>query len=57
MTDVPDIVWVAVAAPIGNPDHSSLLVVISRTQAVLSLSSSTCFRISSCLISYITLLA
>ena len=24
MTDVPDLVWVAVVAPIGNSDHSSL---------------------------------
>ena len=23
MTDVPDLVWVAVVAPIGNSDHSS----------------------------------
>ena len=28
MTDVPDRVRVAVVAPIGNPDHSSLLAVI-----------------------------
>ena len=29
MTDVPDLVRVAVVAPIGNSDHSSLLAVIS----------------------------
>ena len=29
MTDVPDLVWVAVLAPIGNSDHSSLSEVIS----------------------------
>ena len=29
MTDVPDLVRVAVAAPIGNSDHSSLLAAIS----------------------------
>ena len=34
MTDVPDIVWVAVEAPIGNSDHSSLSAVISMAQAV-----------------------
>ena len=28
MTDVPDLVRVSVAAPIGNSDHSSLLAVI-----------------------------
>ena len=30
MTDVPDLVWVAVVAPIGNSDHSSLSAVISQ---------------------------
>ena len=34
MTDVPDLVWVSVVAPIGNSDHSSLSAVISITQAV-----------------------
>ena len=34
MTDVPDLVWVAVVALIGNSDHSSLLPVISMAQAV-----------------------
>ena len=34
MTDVPDHVRVAVVAPIGNSDHSSLSVVISMAQAV-----------------------
>ena len=28
MTDVSDLVWVAVVAPIGNSDHSSLSAVI-----------------------------
>ena len=37
MTDVPDLVWVAVVAPIGNLDHSSLSVVISMAQAVPNL--------------------
>ena len=37
ITDVPDIVWVAVAAPIGNSDHSSLSAVISIAQAVPTL--------------------
>ena len=33
MTDVPDLVRVAVVAPIGNSDHSSLSTVILMTQA------------------------
>ena len=37
MTDVPDLVRVAVVAPIGNLDHSSLLAVISMAQAVPNL--------------------
>ena len=37
MTDVPDLVWVAVVAPIGNSDNSSLLAVISMAQAVPNL--------------------
>ena len=37
MTDVPDLVWVAVAAQIGNSDHSSLSAVISMAQAVPNL--------------------
>ena len=37
MTDVPDLVQVAAAAPIGNSDHSSLLAVISMAQAVPNL--------------------
>ena len=37
MTDVPDLVRVAVAAPIGNSDHSSLSAVISMAQAVPNL--------------------
>ena len=34
MTDVPDLVRLAVVAPIGNSDHSSLSAVISMAQAV-----------------------
>ena len=34
MTDAPDVVRVAIVAPIGNSDHSSLSVVISMAQAV-----------------------
>ena len=34
MTDVPDLVRVAVVAPIGNLDHSSLSAIISVAQAV-----------------------
>ena len=37
MTDVPDLVRVAVVAPIGNSHHSSLSVVISMAQAVPNL--------------------
>ena len=37
MTDVPDLVRVAVAAPIGNSDHSSLSAIISMAQAVPNL--------------------
>ena len=37
MTDVPDLVRVAVVAPIGNSDHSSLSAVISMTLAVKNL--------------------
>ena len=37
MTDVPDLVRVAVAAPIGNSDHSSLSAVISMAQEVPNL--------------------
>ena len=37
MTDVPDLVRVAVAAPIGNSDHSSLSAAISMAQAVPNL--------------------
>ena len=35
MTDAPDLIQVAVVAPIGNSDHSSLSAVISTAQAVL----------------------
>ena len=37
MTDVPDLVWDADVAPIGNSDHSSLSAVISMAQAVPNL--------------------
>ena len=37
MTDVPDLVQVAVVAPIGNSDHSSLSAVISMAQVVPNL--------------------
>ena len=37
MTDVPNIVRVAVVAPIGNSDHFSLSAVISMAQAVPNL--------------------
>ena len=38
MTYVPDLARVAVVAPIGNSDHSSLSAVISMAQAVPNLS-------------------
>ena len=34
MTNVPDLAWAAVLAPIGNSDHSSVSAVISMAQAV-----------------------
>ena len=37
MADVPDLVWVAVVAPIGDSDHSSLSAVISMAQEVPNL--------------------
>ena len=37
MTDVPDIVRVAVVAPISNTDHSSLSAAISMTRVVPNL--------------------
>ena len=37
MTDVPELVRVAVVAPIGNSDHSSLSAVVSMAQAVPNL--------------------
>ena len=37
MTDVPDIIRVAIVAPFGNSDHSSLSAVISTAQAVPNL--------------------
>ena len=37
MTDVPDLVWVAVVAPLGSSDHSSLSIAISMAQAIPNL--------------------
>ena len=37
MTDIPDLILVAVVAQIGNSDHSSLSAVISMAQAVPNL--------------------
>ena len=37
MTDVTDLVRVAVVAPMGNSDHSALSAVISMAQAVQNL--------------------
>ena len=37
ITDVPDLLWVTVVAPIGNSDHYSLSAVISMAQAVPNL--------------------
>ena len=37
MTDVPDLVRVAVVATIGNSDHSSLSAVVSMAQAIPNL--------------------
>ena len=37
MTDIPDLVRVAVVEPIGNSDHSSLSAVISMAQSVPNL--------------------
>ena len=37
MTDVPDLIRVAVVAPIGNSEHSSLSAVISTAQALPNL--------------------
>ena len=37
MTDVPELIWVSVVAPIGNSDHYSLSAVISMAQAVPNL--------------------
>ena len=34
MTDVPDLVWVAVVAPLGHSDHSSLSAAISIALAI-----------------------
>ena len=37
MTDVPDLVWVGVVAPVGNSDHSSLPAITLMAQAVPNL--------------------
>ena len=37
MTDVPDLVRVAVVAPVGRSDHSSLSIAISMVQAIPNL--------------------
>ena len=37
ITDIPDLVWTAVVAPIDNSDHSSLSAVISMAQVVPNL--------------------
>ena len=37
MTDVPDLVPVAVVAPLGSSDHSSLSIAISISQAIPNL--------------------
>ena len=37
MTDVPDLVWVAVVAPLGSSNHSSLSIAISMAQAIPNL--------------------
>ena len=34
MTDVPDLVWVAVVAPLGSSNHSSLSAAISMALAI-----------------------
>ena len=36
MTDVPDLVRMAVVAPLGSSDHSSLSIAISMAQAILN---------------------
>ena len=37
MTDVPDLVRMAVVAPLGSLDHSSLSIAISKAQAIPNL--------------------
>ena len=37
MTDVPDLVRVAVVAPLGSSDHSSLSIAISMAQVIPNL--------------------
>ena len=37
MTDVPDLVRVAVVAPLGSSDHASLSIAISMAQAIPNL--------------------
>ena len=34
ITDVPDVVWVAIVAPLGSSDHLSLSAAISMAQAI-----------------------
>ena len=37
MTDVHDLVWVAVVAPLGSSDYSSLSIAISMAQAIFNM--------------------
>ena len=37
MTDVPDVVWVAVVAPLSSSDHPSLSIAISMAHAIHNL--------------------
>ena len=37
MTDVPDLVWVSVVAPLARSDHSSLSISIPMAQAIPNL--------------------
>ena len=37
MTDVPDPVWVAVVAPLGRSDHSSVSIAILMAKAIPNL--------------------
>ena len=40
MTDVPDLVWVAVVAPLGSSDHGGMITVGLIRKQVLSMTSS-----------------